>query len=90
MIARASMQNGNPNPGTVPFEIVLTLTTYRGCSRYAVQVPTALGIDCRWVDESTGPEYVNLKSCMCQYEKIAASSLSLQAKNLDFGIAAHL
>src|ERR1700684_1511704 len=26
MIARASMQNGNPNPGPDPFEIVLTLS----------------------------------------------------------------
>lgn len=84
------MQNGNPNPGPVPSETVLTLTTRRGRSRYAVQVPAALGIDRRWVDESAGPEYVNRKSCMCQYEKIAASSLSLRAKNLDFGIAAHL
>ena len=42
------------------------------------------------VDESVSSEYVNCKSCMRRYEKIAASSSCLQAKNLDFGMAAHL
>src|SRR5580658_1478635 len=34
MIASVSMPNGNPDPGLVPFEVVLTLTTHCGCLRY--------------------------------------------------------
>lgn len=51
---------------------------------------------CAWhltaicVDESVDPEYVNRKSCMHRRKKIAATSLYLQAKNLDFGLAGNL
>jgi len=69
MIGRVLTLNGNPNPGPVPFEIALTLTTRFRCSQDEVQVRAALGIDRIRVDESTGPEYVNRKSCMRRYQK---------------------
>ncbi len=91
MIVSASTPNGNPNPGPAPFEIVFTTTE----SSVALAICGASPC-CAWpltaicVDESVDPEYVNRKSCMHRRKKIAATSLYLQAKNLDFGLAGNL